>query len=181
MGSIGETTHSLSNGTGNGSLSPAAERENGVAKPGPRIDVQLRELYAESHAAKLWRVATELLEGDVRLSILLLLLIITDNNSYSPLYPASPNSSPPPATPQDDIRPGKPNSGPAASSPAACTPCWSAACDFPDPSPLPESSTDERCTTNCSSSAGAGWRLCTAWPRGGIRTTWASSSCRRCG
>lgn len=66
MGSIGETANSLSNGAGNGSLSPAAERENGIAKPGPRIDVQLRELYAESHAAKVWRVATEMLKEDVR-------------------------------------------------------------------------------------------------------------------
>ncbi|KAL1984897.1 hypothetical protein VTN96DRAFT_8556 [Rasamsonia emersonii] len=68
MGSIGETANSLSNGAGNGSLSPAAERENGIAKPGPRIDVQLRELYAESHAAKVWRVATEMLKEDPSLS-----------------------------------------------------------------------------------------------------------------
>lgn len=36
-----------------------------ASKPGPRIDVELAELFSESAAAKIWRVAANLLEQEV--------------------------------------------------------------------------------------------------------------------
>ncbi|KAL1968630.1 hypothetical protein VTN77DRAFT_1456 [Rasamsonia byssochlamydoides] len=62
--SIGGLTKATSYDSANGNIPLAMEKE----EPGPRIDVQLQELYAESRAAKIWRVATELLKQDASLA-----------------------------------------------------------------------------------------------------------------
>jgi hypothetical protein len=36
-----------------------------ASKPGPRIDIELAELFSESAAAKIWRVAANLLKQEV--------------------------------------------------------------------------------------------------------------------